>query len=63
METKKDTVKEQRVVLNLNLEQAKQLNAYFMQHGGTVTMLKLQQRIEKTITKHESMVNPLEVCA
>lgn len=44
-----------RVVLALSTEQAEQLNKYFLKHGGEVTMLKLQQRIERTLTKQKIM--------
>jgi hypothetical protein len=53
MTQQKDAGKDQRVVLNLSLEQAEALHAYFMEHGGNVAMLPLKNRIEKSITKHK----------
>jgi len=52
----KDQAAEQtanRVVLALSTEQAEQLNNYFLEHGGPVSMLKIQQRIERTMTKQK----------
>jgi ribosome-associated translation inhibitor RaiA len=56
---KTDAVKEQRVVLNLNMAQAKELNAFLKADGNnqnytTASLDKISNRIEKTINKHET---------
>lgn len=48
-----ETKKEQRVVLNLNMAQARELRNYLISHGGTASMMKLHTRIDRSITKHE----------
>lgn len=50
---------EQRVVLNLSLSQAKQLNAIISNRGQSTQddrsfMEKIANRMQKTITKHEN---------
>jgi hypothetical protein len=51
----------QRVVLNLSIDQAKELAGFIGKHnqpemlGATMTIEKLRERIEKTLTKHEAL--------
>lgn len=54
MENNQNKNKEQRVVLNLSMDQAKTLNL-FLCHSGErpEAVAKISKRIEKTITKHE----------
>jgi hypothetical protein len=56
MTQQKDTGKDQRVVLNLSLEQANQLLDWF--DGDTAvreapSILKIRNRVEKTLTKYK----------
>jgi hypothetical protein len=62
MKQEKDTGRDQRVVLNLSLEQAKALKGFLYLDGVArgndfdcyEIALKLYERLEKTINKHEN---------
>lgn len=67
METKKDAGKDQRVVLNLNMAQAKKVADGFYCLAGDIDgygeelrefFRKMGERITKTISKHESSRGP-----
>lgn len=60
MKNKTDAGRDQRVVLNLSLEQAKELNNFLKAKSSLLigkeieTINKISKRIQKTLNKHES---------